>query len=203
MRTLALAAWLLLSAGGALWSGESGGYAIDWSRSDLRVASSATGAVAFTAAGRAQLEWERLRRGMDPSLGCELQPRFRLVSAVGDLLGVEETRYFFCAGAAHPNLERHLRTYPLGRNGAAAEVTSLFGEREVFEALSADPLVKKALREAHRAPASLAELDAALAGHVFRAGKCPFVLRRDWRSNSSSTTPRGSASRCGWRCSRT
>jgi len=183
MRTLALAAFLLLTADGRLWSGESGGYAIDWSTSDLRAASAATGASAFTAAGRAQLDWEQLRRGMDPNIGCDVQRRYRLVSAVGELLGVEETQYFSCTGTAHPSLERHLRTYPLSRNGAVAEVTSLFGEREVFEALSADPLVRKALREEHRAPSSLAELEAALAGRSFKVGRCPFVLRKDWRAD--------------------
>src|SRR5438046_2668439 len=78
-----------------IWSGKSGGFAIEWTTADL-VARDAKGALAFSAGERAA------KFLADFGDECSATQSYELVSAVGRVLSLKVESGADCQGAAHP-----------------------------------------------------------------------------------------------------
>ena len=133
------------TAGRPIWSGRSGSYAIEWSTANLKAKRLDNGRVVFDAAAEAKAAWAGFVRH---SNGAPMKAQFtyRLLSAVGPYLSLEEATYCDCGGA-HPTAVKRFRTVELERASRETPhtLTELFPERAVFTALTADPVVAKAL----------------------------------------------------------
>jgi|HubBroStandDraft_1064217.scaffolds.fasta_scaffold00004_137 hypothetical protein len=159
----------------AIWKGTSGKYAIEWSASALRATRSDTNQIAFDARAEAQAEWSRI---VQTSPGARLKAEFtyRLLSAAGPYLSIEEGEYCDCGGA-HPTAVKKFRTIALDRSTAdspqAASLRELFPPQEIFKALVSDSAVHKALGS-DAVPASLNELLDRLIDQTVRVGECEY-----------------------------
>ena len=114
----------------------------------------------------------------DPAQGkfeCagERRSAVEMTSVVGKYLGVLETDTGFVRGAGQSREEqnwrrKYLQTINLD-TGRPVKLTDAFPERDIFNALMNDPVIKKALKGA--SPRNLTELKAAVAGYRSEDGR--------------------------------
>ncbi|MFT3924588.1 MAG: hypothetical protein QM778_18760 [Myxococcales bacterium] len=151
-----------------IWEGESAGFHIRWTTSDVLVTQPARGEVFSVAREvRAELEAElaalKAGGGSDWVQGtCNRGSSVVLLSVVGSLLSYREERSTTCPWQAHDFEETFYRTRDL-TNGTNASLSSLFPAADVFSALRRDKLVMAALKDGSERPRRLSELVGALA----------------------------------------
>jgi hypothetical protein len=118
----------------AIWSGESGGFAIRWTTADLEAKSVAPPeSLVFSAASLAKqglqvflpeaLELMQDVRGSDQKRGCSYERRFTLLSVVGPLVSFQDDYYSYCQGWAHPSVDIRFTTVDLAKPGEALYVS--------------------------------------------------------------------------------
>lgn len=170
--------------GRTIWKGKSGKYAIEWSATNLKVTRAAGPRSVFDAAADAKTAWSGFVRN---SNGAPMEAEFtyRLLSAVGPYLSLEEGVYCDCGGA-HPTAVKRIRAIELDRSSlgppSPASLTSIFPERAVFAALMADPAVAKALRDDPK-PESLAGLLQTLQDETVKVKDCEYEFPGDLLSS--------------------
>ena len=173
-RIAAIAAALLLTAPGAfaqtaIWSGNSDGFTVTWTRADI--AARRGDKLAFSARDLASAGLAHFvaanRRGGSKAPDCDYERRFRIVALVGSLLSLEDRTEFTCTREAHPGGTTRLITIDLANPkpvaevgedaigridtqspGKAALLTQLFPPEEVLRVLTAATPIEKALRRA-------------------------------------------------------
>ena len=188
--------------GNVFWSGESNGFKITWSGSDLIAQKDAV--VAFSARAFARQGLAHFVSAVkDPTTGkvpsCVYERRFRLVAVVGTLMSFSDRYYSSCEKEAHPGGETRFTTIDLAKHGGVAykgpdsfgeiepsqpgmavRLTDIFPEQDVYERLRADPLMTKTLdaNTGEPTPRTLPELMKTLSGQRGRDQNC-FVIPND------------------------
>lgn len=175
----------------ALWSGESGGFLVTLTKSDLSVArESDPSRVVFSAARTAKAEFESSEaEAMAQSQAatpddCTHEHEFRVLSLVGSILSYEDKYFATCREEAHPTAQTDYFAVDLTRPETPAKLSDYFDERAILEALLADRIIARALKdlETVATPRKLDELERSLAGQPLAIGNCEFELPKDFLS---------------------
>jgi hypothetical protein len=174
-----------------IWKGKSANYAIEWSNTNLKVTQAANPLSIFDAAARAKTAWSGFVRN---SNGASLEADFtyRLLSAVGPYLSLEEGMYCECGGA-HPTSVKRFRAIELRvpqESPSPASLTSIFPEGNVFAALVGEPTVAGALG-ADPKPKSLAGLLGTLQDKTVKVKDCEYEFPDDLLSSFAFNQAQG------------
>jgi hypothetical protein len=167
-----------------IWKGKSGNYAIEWSTTNLKVTRAANPPSIFDAASQAKTAWSGF---VQSSNGAPMEAEFtyRLLSAVGPYLSLEEGIYCECGGA-HPTSVTRFRAIDLERSSpgspSPASLTSIFPESSVLAALVGEPTVARVLG-ADPKPKSLAGLLGTLQDKTVRVKDCEYEFPDDLLSS--------------------
>lgn len=195
--------------GDMIWRGESGGYKIWWTTSDLH----------FESPTGIQRIWETLvKKGVEdfiavnsddgsgeplPAMNCEYDRTFVVMSIVGTLVSFKDSYYVGCEREAHPSIETRFTTIELAKSGEVlyaleqdipmmevdlanpgnvVKLTDYFTEEEILRALLADRVVRKALDTVNAAthPKTLAELVEYFEKNNYELGESGYELRPDF-----------------------
>lgn len=171
-------------AGQVFWKGTSASYAIEWSRSSLRATRSDTKQTVFDARTDAQAAWAGI---VQRAKGAPVKAEFtyRLLSAAGPYLSIEEEEYCDCGGV-HPTAVKKFRAIQLDHSKAdsphPAALDELFSSETISKALAADTLVRKTLGS-EAAPESLNSLIDQLADQNVKVGECEYSFTPNLMSN--------------------
>lgn len=166
-----------------IWKGKSGGFAIEWTAANLKAVRADNGLVIYDAAAEARKSWARYARD---AKGAPLEAAFtyRLLSAVGPYLSVEEGIYCECGGA-HPTAIKRFRAIDLQHfshgSPSQADLAAVIPMPDVFAALISDPAVSKVLGSP--APKDLPALLDALQDDTVRVKDCDYRFPDDLLSN--------------------
>ena len=167
-----------------IWKGQSGNYGIDWSSTGLTVTREANPLSVFDAAAEAKAAWSGFVRNANGA-PMEAEFTYRLLSAVGPYLSLEEGVYCDCGGA-HPTSVKRFRAIDLERSSqrspSPASLTSIFPERNVLAALLGDPMVAGALGALPK-PESLAALLQTLEEETVKVKDCEYEFPDDLLSS--------------------
>jgi hypothetical protein len=163
------------------WKGKSGNYAIECSKVGLKVTRADTGKPVFDAGADAKAAWTVMVRNAKGA-PMEAQFTYRVLSAIGPYLSLEEVDYCDCGGA-HPTAVKRFRAIDLGHaaHSSPASLPAIFSERTVFTALLADPAVAKALPPPK--PESLKQLLATLRDLTLKVKDCEYGFNDDLLSS--------------------
>jgi hypothetical protein len=167
-----------------IWKGTSANYAIEWSTTNLKVTRAGNAPSIFDAAAQAKTAWSGFVRN---SNGAPMEADFtyRLLSAVGPYLSLEQGVYCECGGA-HPTSVKRFRAIDLERSSpgspSPASLTSIFPEPNVFAALVGEPTVAGALG-ADPKPKSLAGLLGTLQDKTIKVKDCEYEFPDDLLSS--------------------
>jgi hypothetical protein len=137
--------------GSTIWEGVSRGVRIQWTTRDLSARSDAEQGDTWSLASDLRREYEKASPDSEGSGPCRAEEKITLLSVVGTLVSFERATYSECAHAAHPGGETRygaldLKEVALHRAAARpVELGDLFPPQEVFDALSKDGVVRKAL----------------------------------------------------------
>ncbi len=176
------------------WSGQSNGYNISWTSTDLlankgpvRVFS----AREFAKQGLAHFIAVNKEDGKMPA--CSYERHFRLLAVVGNLVSFSDGSYASCKKEAHPGGETRFTTIDLARAepipysghdafgqinprhpGKSLRLSDLFPEEEIYTKLKADPGIARVLSQdgANLTPKNLAELLQDLSGKLGENPDC-------------------------------
>lgn len=177
----------------AIWTGKSGGFAIRWTDSDIQVHPlKSPNRVVFSARSLAQQEFARIKAS-EKKYGlkeryCEIVASYGIFSVVGSILSLFEGGDVYCEETAHPS---HTSRYiaidlkkPGGFTKKRVKLTDYFPEEAIYQALLADPRVRKALarREPRlpQSPRSLGELYASFKDMPLDDGESSYELPKDF-----------------------
>lgn len=191
-----------------IWTGQSGGFVIHWTTSDIRAQSSGkAGQVLFSVIPLAQRGFEDFSATMkDPDAGaedCLYERNFRILSVVGSIVSFEDVYDSFCRGWAYPSAETRFTAIDLAKPGEIAytntggfppidvdlsklgkvvKLTDFFSEDEILKALLADSVIKKALPNsgASQPPQTLHELYQLLKKQSLEIGECVYRFPEDF-----------------------
>ncbi|MCB1325695.1 MAG: hypothetical protein H7A21_13780 [Spirochaetales bacterium] len=144
-----------------IWSGTSSGRQIEWTTTDLRVRAGET--VMFSVREDYRREFERewfpmaaenyseLHEVM-PAATCTDARAATLLSLVGPYLSYQNFRAGFCF-QAHPYETNEFQVLDLsGDRPRSVSLTEIFPEQAIFEALHADTIVQRSLRQIQAEP---------------------------------------------------
>jgi hypothetical protein len=173
-----------------IWSGQSGGFAIRWSDTDINAHPVAKpSAIAFstkTIGEQASKAWfESQKQYEEPGEeeysaenNCDFGTSYRLFSIVGPLLTFEYSESAVCSFAAHPDLQVRLITFDLSKSGdllfstseldsanpgKAVLLTDFFAEAQILTALLQSRLIQQEIqRRKAKMPVTLNQLAGAL-----------------------------------------
>lgn len=164
------------------WLKPSGEFSIRRSAKDISVSprkSPNSPILSFQA--MAQADWEKIQRDASGQT-MEAERTYRLLSAVGPYLSVEE-QYDCDCGGAHPSSSKRFRAYDLSKSTSdrptLAKLTDIFPEDAIFSALLRDPLVSGVLKDTSPEPTSLSELLATLQSKQVQVKECPYYFGSD------------------------
>lgn len=165
------------------WEGSTGDYFVDWNAADLTVRTHGPqGERVLSLRQLAESEWKELLRtgGKAP---LEFEIRYRLLSAVGPYLSVEESSYCDCGGV-HPSAVTRIRALDLRKTNAkgVTEVSldEIVPKAEILSALLGDKVVKEGLATANaQAPHSLDQLFEPLSLQTVTVGECGYEFGSD------------------------
>ncbi len=156
----------------SIWSGQSGGFEINWTTADIQAqALKSPARVAFSAARLARRGFQKFIS--PPNLdGSEkritYERKFTLLSVVGAIVSLKDELYYEIIPSAHPGGQTRFTTIDLAKPGEAvyvsppeadlfeldlaklgkvAKLTDYFPETEVLEALRHSAIFKEALGE--------------------------------------------------------
>ncbi len=157
-----------------LWKGASGPFTVEWTDANLSAYRTTDPAhPIFDARQDAETTWKKLSR--DPKVGS-LGYTFRLLSVVGPVLSYEESENCACGGA-HPSAFTRFHAVDLN-TGRPVKIDTLFAPNEIFRALAADRIVRKALPPgAH--PQTLPALLKALEFQSVTIDDCSYLFTND------------------------
>lgn len=192
-----------------IWIGQSGGFIMRWTTSDISAQLSDKNAqMLFSVIPLAKRGFEVFSAVMkDPGAGtagadCSYERSFRVLSVVGSLVSLEDGSYAFCQGWAHPAMETRWTAIDLAKPGDVAYastdglapididltklgkvvmLTDVFAEDAILNALLADPIIKQALQHIGTltSPHTLHDLPKLLENRSLEAGDCVFRLPVD------------------------
>jgi hypothetical protein len=160
-----------------------GDYSIEQSPKDMLVARlDKPGEPILSFRAMAESDWAMLTKDA-PDKPMQSERSYRILSAVGPFLSVEEQDDCDCGGA-HPTASRHFRAFDLRKSSrdhpAFTSLTDIFPEEAVFAALRGDKLVASALKDVEDPPpASLPELLKAIQVKPVQVGECSYNFRPD------------------------
>lgn len=191
-----------------IWDGESGGWFIRWTTSDLYVQSAGqmkkiwkplveSDFADFTS----EQEKDSIPSGRQP-VSYEYQRIFRVLSVVGSIVSFEDSLVIFF-GHGSPGINTRFTSIDLAGNGQIlysrlegtsprdvnldnpgkiAKLTDYFAEEDVLRALLADRIIKKALAALDKlsAPQTLTGLPELFKGNGYELGNTGFELRPDF-----------------------
>jgi hypothetical protein len=172
----------------SIWSGDSAGFAVRWSSSDILVTRiGLKGPPVYSARAVAERDWKE-RASETSNMTCGEERDVEILSVVGPVMSVLDSTGGYCEGTAHPWAVSRYVAIDLEKSTAAtvvgARLTDYFSERDVLAALLADRLVKASVSSSKRpSPTRLTELLTVTAEFPIRVGDCEFEL--DERSLSS------------------
>jgi hypothetical protein len=130
----------------------------------------------------AESDWDRLTKE-SPDQPMQSERSYRVLSAVGPFLSVEEEDDCDCGGA-HPTASKRFRAFDLRKSSAdhsaALSLIDIFPEESVFAALRSDKLVASALKDSEAPPPpSLSELLKAIQSKPVHVGECSYYFSPD------------------------
>lgn len=165
----ALSTLLLMGAApAALWSGNSGGFQLNWSETDLRIKSAKTQFSLFPPTPALD---------PDPEIRCEYEWGLQPLSWVGPYLSYRQESYWGCMKTAHPGMQTEFLVKDLRAPQKPLALNQLFPDAQILKALLADGVVRQALAKApKRSFQSTAELLAALNE---LNGECEYYFGKD------------------------
>jgi hypothetical protein len=137
--------------GSMIWEGVSRGVRIQWTTRDLSARSDAGQGETWSLASDLRKEYEKASSDSEGSGPCRGEEKITLLSVVGTFVSFERATYTECAHAAHPGGETRYATLDLKEVAShralarPVELGDLFPPQAVFEALSKDGVVRKAL----------------------------------------------------------
>jgi len=176
-----------------IWSGESGGFKIRWTDSDIQVRPlKSPNRVIFSARSLAQQEFARFKanekkHGLKTRY-CEVVFRYKILSVAGSLMSFFEETGVDCEKTAHPSETNRFTVIDLKKPGGVSKkrvkLTDYFPEKAIYQALLADPRVQKALARREpplpQSPRNLAELCAGLKFELLDDGECSYFVPEDF-----------------------
>jgi hypothetical protein len=166
-----------------IWHGNSGGFAITWSETDIWASKPETPTNKIFSEHRISLkETAGMTRNPASSNYCAYVSQMKLLSVVGPYLSIRKEIYNDCRGAAHPQLFSIFETVNLTAPEKPVSLTQLFPQKEVLDALLQDRVVKKTLgfMRPEEAPKSLAELTRRLEEQSMEQGICEYRFTPDF-----------------------
>ena len=140
-----------------IWSGQSGGFILNWTTADITAFPvDQPSKVVFSAREIALKRFDAFKKEnpqSDSSWRCSYSLRFAVLSFVGSLLSYEENEDSYCGsvnggGWNHPSDQIRYHTIDLNQPNLPITLTKYISETSLLEALLADLTVKKALRDA-------------------------------------------------------
>ena len=182
-----------------IWTGQSGGFMLRWSTSDITARSlSDAKEIRFSAKSLAQKNFEDQVATVKAAYGNEnrlvlYERHFALLSVVGSVISFEDHYSAMLEQAVHPaGAARYTAIdlakssgigykastegldIDLARPGKVSKLTDFFAESDILSGLLADPLVGNALRSSSNPapPSTLAELIERFSSAPMVAGKC-------------------------------
>ena len=169
----------------SIWSGQSGGFTIQWTSADLlaRRAKSPAQTV-FSAKYLAENDWKNIQ---EDGKEREYNRSFKLLSVVGSIISYEDSEYCDCGGA-HPSMIDHFKASDLAKPGGvgetetrqAARLNELFPEADLLKALLADSLIRKAVQASKKPePRTLAKLMETILFQEIESGDCGYSSKED------------------------
>ncbi|HEY4765500.1 MAG TPA: hypothetical protein VIH75_17630 [Candidatus Sulfotelmatobacter sp.] len=191
----ALAAVLLLCGGSGsaqaasseaheIWKSSSDGFSIEWTKKDIVVTRANAPVLSFEAI--AESDWNKISQ---PAADQPMQSArsYRILSAVGHFLSVEQEDDCDCGGA-HPSSSKRFRAIDLSKSApdraASTSMTDIFPEGSILSALRGDKLVADALKNLEGPqPASLAELVAVIQFKSVQVKDCSYYFGADLLSD--------------------
>jgi hypothetical protein len=164
-----------------IWRGNSAGFSVVWTKSDIVVSRAGKQVVSFRDA--ALREWREVAQ-KSPSEAISGETSFRILSLAGTVLTVEEERYCDCGGAHPSDMRRFLAVSLVDSRSAilaTARLTSWFSSHEILRALLSDPLVRATLQQENvsNPTKSLNELLNLLNFETVRVGECPYLFNKN------------------------
>ncbi len=168
-----------------IWEGQSSGFTVEWTTSNLTVrrTTPAAGKSASEAvldfAKLAEVDWQRTRRGAG-SNPIEADTTYRILSLAGPYLSVEEGSYCDCGGA-HPSSVTKFMAFDLQHSTpdapTAAKISDLFPQSSVYGAMVRDTQIQKVLPEASL-PKDLPQLLKEIRYKRIQVGECVYMFGR-------------------------
>lgn len=171
------------TADAIIWSGESAGFRLHWSTSDLIVTKAVAQSPEFLATRQiAVAAWKQYMVDKAP-VPYQFERTDTLLSVVGPLISLRTSEYCDCGGA-HPTMITTFQAIDLQQsaNGSVkvAALSDLFPEADILNALMSDGMVQKALgSQTGRAPPSLAKLLNALADKSVDVRDCSYAFSKE------------------------
>ncbi len=135
-----------------IWEGESAGFNIRWTKSEI-TATTSFGEQVFSTTQLAQKTFEADFLMDNP---CEYQRNFALLSVVGSIATISDTENIGCNTMMRPNIDHNFRVIDLAKSAQAVKLTDLFLESDILAALLNDKIIKLSLKG--KTPTSLTEL---------------------------------------------
>jgi hypothetical protein len=154
-----------------IWSGNSAGFAIQWTTDDLAARPAAASAPSFSLRQLARKDFADIEKDSQDDGHCEYSRSFKLLSVVGSIVSYEDDYFLSCENTAHPSGRARFVAVDLSKSTAprrtppdasylpaqVASLTDYFASGEILKALMADALVRKAL-QGQAAPRTLNDL---------------------------------------------
>ncbi len=193
--------------GDVIWSGESGGVRVVWTTSDLyRRSASETESIWAPLVQKGFEDFVAVVIGDKPEMHnserCRYERTFKVLSVVGAVVSFED-QYKDDCGGAHPSADTRFTTIDLSKPGEVryareedspmmnvdlaklgkvSRLSDYFSERDILQALTAEPNIQKAIDalDHKRSPQSLAELPQLFASDDYALGDSDFELRPDF-----------------------
>ncbi len=137
-----------------IWAGESGGFNIRWTDGDIQIhPSKSPNRVVFSARSLAQQEFARIKASENKyglkERYCEIVASYGIFSVVGSSLSLFEGGDVDCEETAHPSHTSRFIAIDLKKPGGftkkRVKLTDYFPEAAIYQALLADPRVRRDL----------------------------------------------------------
>jgi hypothetical protein len=191
------------SAGKPIWAGESERFTVTWTSGDIVVrntthpaekvfAASDLARAGFAAYKREAYEEENGRKTVRD---CNYSRSFKVLSLVGTFMSIEDSYDSYCDGMPHPDDGQRFTAINLTDMGDVkykdfsadpkdpgkiSLLTDGFAAADVYAALMADPLVRKAIPPAKSAPTEVDGLIRFFAGKQITVKDCDYEFAEDW-----------------------
>lgn len=166
------------------WAGESGGYRFRWTRHDLTAVRADRKGTIYSARRDILAEYDKIYKeeaAQDPGQKCDASTELRPLSLVGPILSYQREDYVNCVPSAHPSLTTFYVAMDVSHPKRPLSLTDLFPDRDVLNALLADPLIRDALSnlKATTPPKTTGELLQKIGKYGYVSGDGRYYLQND------------------------